>query len=167
MTYYSAAKQRWSKAEWIRGEGRYAVLARCGVLTVTLWPTIGEAEVAKREIDETACGSRCNGLHEIVDLDAPTTCSSASGERKKTTDSTTTPAANQNASIESCSTCRYFFCHRSQGESARVEADGTITRAPWVSEHLLCRRFPAPVAHDPWDWCGEYSPLTVEASRQA
>ena len=71
MTYHSKARKRWRKAEWINGEGRYAVLAWCRVLTVTLWPTVEKAEAAKREIDDTACGGMCEMRHEIVDLDMP------------------------------------------------------------------------------------------------
>jgi hypothetical protein len=66
--YHKKAKRRWRKAEWITGEGRYALLAHCRALTITLWPTIEEAEVCKTRIDETACGGLCWRNHEIIDL---------------------------------------------------------------------------------------------------
>jgi hypothetical protein len=63
------AKKKWGKqAESIEGEGRYAVLARCGLLTINLCPTIEEAEEQKRFIDEIGCGGRCSKRHEVVDL---------------------------------------------------------------------------------------------------
>jgi len=63
------ARRRWgSKAVWIDGDGQFALLAWCRVLTVTLWPTRAEAEKQKKVIDETACGGGCTGNHEIIDL---------------------------------------------------------------------------------------------------
>lgn len=52
----------------IKGEGQYAVLAHCGQLTVTLWPTQSEAQAALAFIDETGCGGRCYRRHEITQL---------------------------------------------------------------------------------------------------
>jgi len=73
MTYRSKALKRWPKAEWIHGEGKYALLAPCRVLTVSLWPTMKEAKESKKSIDETGCGGECHASHhEIVDMDAPT-----------------------------------------------------------------------------------------------
>ena len=66
--YGKLADRRWKHAEWITGNGRFALLAHCRVLTVTLWKTIGEAEMAKQRIDETACGGACIGMHEIIDM---------------------------------------------------------------------------------------------------
>lgn len=56
-SWRSEAQKRWGKeAEWIRGNGQFALLARCRVLTVTLWSTRAEAEEQKRFIDKYACG---------------------------------------------------------------------------------------------------------------
>jgi hypothetical protein len=69
--YQGVAKCRWGRrAEWIDGEGPFAVLARCRVLTITLWPTLQEAKDAKAEIDDTGCGGMCSNRHEIVNLGA-------------------------------------------------------------------------------------------------
>jgi len=63
------ARKRWGKeAAWIEGDGQFALLAWCRVLTVTLWPTRAEALKQKKVIDETACGGGCTGNHEIIDL---------------------------------------------------------------------------------------------------
>lgn len=63
------ARKRWGKkAEWIQGDGQFALLAWCRVLTVTLWPTIAEAEENKKFIDEMGCGGGCTRNHEIIDL---------------------------------------------------------------------------------------------------
>ncbi len=67
--WFKEAKRRWGKkAAWIHGDGQYALLAWCRVLTVTLWPTKDEAEENKKFIDEMACGGGCTRNHEIVDL---------------------------------------------------------------------------------------------------
>lgn len=72
----------------------------------------------------------------------------------------TTQATNPYTGEATCSTCRFFFCHRSQGESYRLDEDGTITRTSRITEYRYCRRFPTPVTHEPWDWCGEHQPLS-------
>lgn len=68
-TWHTEAQRRWGKeAEWITGNGQFALLAWCKVLTVTLWSTTAEAEENKKFIDEMACGGGCTRNHEIVDL---------------------------------------------------------------------------------------------------
>jgi hypothetical protein len=65
------ARKRWPSAIWIVGNGRYASAACCAPgATVMLFETPYEAELAKRQIDETGCGGGCRGAgwHEIVDL---------------------------------------------------------------------------------------------------
>jgi len=70
MDYKAKAKRKWGKtAEWITGNGRYALLAHCRVLTVTLWPTMDAADKSKHQIDKYACGGECNRNHEILDLE--------------------------------------------------------------------------------------------------
>lgn len=70
QTWRSKAKLRWDKqAAWIDGNGQFALLAPCRVLTVTLWKTLSEAERQKAIIDQYACGGRCSPrLHTIIDL---------------------------------------------------------------------------------------------------
>ena len=70
-SWRAEAQKRWGKkAEWIEGDGQFALLARCRVLTVTLWATMAEAEERKDFIDITECGGGCFGpsAHKIIDL---------------------------------------------------------------------------------------------------
>ncbi|KHL18533.1 hypothetical protein CLV56_4012 [Mumia flava] len=57
------------RAEWVVGEGKYAVLAWCSVLTVTLWSNREAAFAALAEIDNLACGGRCTRRHDIVRIE--------------------------------------------------------------------------------------------------
>lgn len=54
------------RAVWIVGEGPYALIAWCGVPTVTLHESLELAEWAEAMIDRYACGHMCNGRHVIV-----------------------------------------------------------------------------------------------------
>jgi len=65
------AQKLWPFAEWITGNGHWALLAHCKVLTITLWPTYEEAEIRKIQIDKFACGGHCYGFHELFDLSIP------------------------------------------------------------------------------------------------
>lgn len=67
-TFKQKAKKKWRKAEWITGNGKYALLAHCDVLTITLWPTYEEAIRSKAFIDKFACGHACYKHHEIVEV---------------------------------------------------------------------------------------------------
>jgi hypothetical protein len=73
QSYRTLAKCKWPRAEWIRGDGRYALLAHCRVLTVALHQTHESAEKSKQVIDTSACGGHCHNNHEIIDLDTQTT----------------------------------------------------------------------------------------------
>lgn len=59
---------RWRRAAWIDGDGPFALLAHCRVLTVTLHATRERAEHSKGIIDSTGCGGCCVRKHEIVEL---------------------------------------------------------------------------------------------------
>lgn len=58
-------------AVWIQNTStrpaRWALLAHCDGLTVTLHPRRREAENARTFIDRTGCGHLCSRHHEIVD----------------------------------------------------------------------------------------------------
>jgi hypothetical protein len=58
----------WPNAIWVHGEGRYALLAHCAVLTVSLHARLEDAEKWKTIIDTSLCGGRCYRDHEIVQL---------------------------------------------------------------------------------------------------
>ena len=64
------AKKRWGKAASITGNGRYALVARCDVTTITLWADLNIAKSSQKVNELMACGEMCSGTpgHQIVDL---------------------------------------------------------------------------------------------------
>ena len=62
------AKRQWPTAEWVKGDGRFAVVAHCRHLTVTLHPTAEEAKAALATIDAGGCGGQCSKRHQLVDM---------------------------------------------------------------------------------------------------
>ena len=64
--HYTLARCIWSRAEWIAGDGPYATVAHCRVLTVELHQTREAAAKALEVIDQFACGGRCHGDHELI-----------------------------------------------------------------------------------------------------
>jgi hypothetical protein len=70
-TYRTLAKCIWRRAEWIAGDGPYATLAHCRVLTVELHTTEAAARQALARIDEWGCGGRCYRDHDLVRLVRP------------------------------------------------------------------------------------------------
>lgn len=81
-TFAAIARCLFGTRASIKGEGQFAVLAHCGHLTVTLWPTQAEAQDALAFIDQTGCGGRCYRRHEVTTIHqsdkagAPTVASS-------------------------------------------------------------------------------------------
>lgn len=67
-TYEEMARRRWPRAERVSGGGRFASVAYCRVVTVTLFPSRAAAESAKARIDSLGCGGRCTRRHVVVDL---------------------------------------------------------------------------------------------------
>ena len=79
MTSFQILAQRiWPQAEWITGEGPFALLAHCRVLTITLHQDLARAEQAKQRIDTFCCGGACSGCHELLEL-APEGCWNGAG----------------------------------------------------------------------------------------
>ena len=63
------AVERWGKeAKWIFGQGKYAVLSRCGPLTITLWYFKGQAQQRFKALNRNTCGPKCVQRHELVSL---------------------------------------------------------------------------------------------------
>src|SRR5262245_57249410 len=57
------------RAVWIAGNGRFASLSNCRpAATVALHANRAKAQEAVTLIDKIACGSRCTGRHEVIDL---------------------------------------------------------------------------------------------------
>lgn len=60
-------------AEWITGQGEFALVSRCGdYLTVTLHPTLADAEAEKDALDYLGCGGCCTRRHEVAPTPADT-----------------------------------------------------------------------------------------------
>jgi len=57
------------RAGWIAGDGPFAVIAWCGVTSVTLHPDAATAARSLATIGATGCGGRCVRKHELVRLD--------------------------------------------------------------------------------------------------
>jgi len=67
--WYAEVRRRWAgKAEWVIGNGRYALLEPCRVLTIQLFDSQYEALLERNLGNEFGCGDRCLGAHEVVDL---------------------------------------------------------------------------------------------------
>ena len=68
-TLRTLARCMFPKAAWVVGEGPYAVLAWCRVLTVSLHPDLDAARGSLDFIDSYHCGGRCSRRHEVVVLE--------------------------------------------------------------------------------------------------
>jgi hypothetical protein len=75
-TWHAVARCRWRRGlTWCQGDPApdapcWAVVSRCPhyrgpCTTVSLWPTMAQAESVKLELDETGCGAICWRLHDI------------------------------------------------------------------------------------------------------
>ena len=62
------ARCMWRHAAWISGDGPWAVIAWCGVASVSLHEDPDAADLAIERVDATGCGSQCTGRHELVRL---------------------------------------------------------------------------------------------------
>ena len=68
-TYRTFLKCAIRRLEWVMGDGQFAVIAWCGVPTVTLHKRLEDARDAWETVNATGCGGRCSRRHEIVRLD--------------------------------------------------------------------------------------------------
>lgn len=68
-SYRAAARCMWPRACWISGDGPYALLAHCDVLTITLWPTAGKAFSTYQWLAGFKCGHLCTGRHEVIKIE--------------------------------------------------------------------------------------------------
>ncbi len=51
-------------------DGPFVLLSECpGMLTLTVWPTLAQADAEKRLLDSLGCGGRCGGRHHITWVD--------------------------------------------------------------------------------------------------
>lgn len=70
-TFRTFARCIWPRAVWIAGNGPYAVVAYCGVTTITLHADPDAAQEALATIDATGCGGRCSRHHKLIRLEIP------------------------------------------------------------------------------------------------
>ena len=71
MKTATTAKRRFPNAAWITGNGPWASLAYCKVLTVCLYATREQAHAARAFIDQTGCGGGCYGDHRVINIEEP------------------------------------------------------------------------------------------------
>ena len=57
-------------AGWIRGDGPFGVVAWCSVVGITLYATADAATAALAALNDTGCGRRCTGHHDVLQLSA-------------------------------------------------------------------------------------------------
>lgn len=69
--YQSLAECTWPDAAYVVGDGPYALVAHCQMLTVALYETLAEARRRIRRLDADRCAKTCVGDHELVALPAP------------------------------------------------------------------------------------------------
>lgn len=67
--YQTMAMCMFPRNAWIIGEGPYMSIAFCGSITIMLFTDPAEALKAKTEIDDTQCGGRCSGRHEVIQIE--------------------------------------------------------------------------------------------------
>ncbi|MGO1385741.1 MAG: hypothetical protein ACTHU1_13275 [Arachnia sp.] len=65
-SHRTAARCMIPRSAWILGTGPFAVIAWCGVPTITLHSNPDEARAALETVDATGCGGRCQRRHELV-----------------------------------------------------------------------------------------------------
>lgn len=66
--HQTLAECRWPEAAWVVGDGPFALLAHCDMLSISLHDTRAAAEAALARLDELRCCRACDGRHEIVVL---------------------------------------------------------------------------------------------------
>ena len=67
-THKTLAECMFPRAAWVHGDGPYACLAWCDVLTIFLHQSEDDAGHSKDHIDDLGCGHACTRRHEIVQL---------------------------------------------------------------------------------------------------
>lgn len=58
----------WPRAHWVSGEGEWALIAQCGVLTVRLHPSWESATSERADLDKRGCCHQCRHDHAVARL---------------------------------------------------------------------------------------------------
>ena len=66
--YQSLAECRWPEAAFVTGDGPWALIAKCDMVSVALYESREEARRRRKRLDTVGCGRTCDGLHDVVDL---------------------------------------------------------------------------------------------------
>lgn len=67
--WQSLAECTWPEAAFVTGEGPFALVARCGMVSVALYATAAEARRRWKRMDTVGCGRGCVHHHDVVHLD--------------------------------------------------------------------------------------------------
>jgi hypothetical protein len=67
--WQSLAECRWPEAAFVTGDGPFALVARCDMVSVALYETAHEAARRWKRMDTVGCGRGCDHRHEVVELD--------------------------------------------------------------------------------------------------
>jgi hypothetical protein len=68
--YQSLAECTFPDAAYVTGDGPYALVARCDMLSVALYETEAEVRRRRKRLETTGCGRACEHRHEVVLLGA-------------------------------------------------------------------------------------------------
>lgn len=66
--FQSLAECTWPDAAYITGDGPYALVAHCDMLTVALYETAIEAGRARQRLKAVGCGRTCERRHQLAVL---------------------------------------------------------------------------------------------------
>lgn len=66
--FQSLAECIWPDAAYITGDGPYALVAHCDMLSVALYGTAVEAGDARRRLASVGCGRTCKRRHQLAVL---------------------------------------------------------------------------------------------------
>jgi hypothetical protein len=66
--FQSLAECIWPTAAYVIGDGPYALIAHCDMLSVALYATAAEAGEARRRLTAVGCGRTCEGQHQLAVL---------------------------------------------------------------------------------------------------
>lgn len=81
--FQSLAECIWPEAAYITGDGPYALVAHCDMLSVALYETATEAGDARRRLSTVGCGRTCERRHQLAVLvDDPLLLTSAPASRR-------------------------------------------------------------------------------------
>jgi len=67
--WQAVAECTWPDAAFVTGDGPFALVARCDMVSIALYETAHEVQRRWKRMDTIGCGRRCEHRHEVVVLD--------------------------------------------------------------------------------------------------